>query len=278
MPSSGASASSKACLTNSPDHQRRLHDRLNHPNLRMVRCAWSRVIGPSEALLIPDISIDIFWDESGSLLLCGPETRPRRTARSTNTEVLGLCFESPAVQMIFKIPAREFVDQRVELRDVIGRRTNTLWQKIADQRNALDGQTTLARELLSMTEQENDSERPVARRLRFLLDSATPQSIERIADDLGISSRHLGRLCHRLFGYGPSMLRRLLRVQRLASLARNRPDRSMVQMAIDAGFADQAHMNRECKAVTLNTPREFCDAARTLGQVRFVQDDRWTRP
>jgi AraC-like DNA-binding protein len=46
-------------------------------------------------------------------------------------------------------------------------------------------------------------------------------------------------------GYGPKTLNRILRFQRLLALAA-RSDDSLADLALGAGYADQAHMTAEC--------------------------------
>nr|WP_299724882.1 helix-turn-helix domain-containing protein [Devosia sp.] len=74
------------------------------------------------------------------------------------------------------------------------------------------------------------------------------------ASDITVGERTLPRRSQQHFGYGPKTLERVLRVQRFLRGARDpRPNR-LAAMALNAGYADQAHMNREVKALTTLTP------------------------
>jgi AraC-like DNA-binding protein len=68
-----------------------------------------------------------------------------------------------------------------------------------------------------------------------------------IADSLGLSARQLQRRCRASFGYGPKMLARVLRLQRAVELARR--GRPFAEVSVTAGYADQAHLSREVKAL-----------------------------
>lgn len=46
-------------------------------------------------------------------------------------------------------------------------------------------------------------------------------------------------------GYGPKTLARVLRFQRFVRSADAAPERSLAELALDAGYADQAHLTRE---------------------------------
>ena len=84
---------------------------------------------------------------------------------------------------------------------------------------------------------------------------------EDIADDVGLSPRQLRRRCHAAVGYGPKTLQRVLRfrrfVSRIDALAQNpqSPDGlDLAGLAVQAGYADQAHLTRECGRLAGLTP------------------------
>jgi AraC-like DNA-binding protein len=77
----------------------------------------------------------------------------------------------------------------------------------------------------------------------------------------------LGRL-HRHFtaavGYGPKTLQRVLRLQRVLAQAGRQPlVGRLADIALDAGYADQAHMSREVRALTGRNPRALLDGAQS---------------
>jgi AraC-like DNA-binding protein len=61
---------------------------------------------------------------------------------------------------------------------------------------------------------------------------------------LGIGDRQLRRRFLDAVGYGPKTLERILRFQRFLRLAGADPD--LARLAVEAGYADQAHLTREC--------------------------------
>ena len=66
--------------------------------------------------------------------------------------------------------------------------------------------------------------------------------VETLAGDLGLSERQLRRRFHAGAGYGPKTLQRVLRFRRFLAGA----DRDLARAALDAGYADQSHLTREC--------------------------------
>lgn len=71
--------------------------------------------------------------------------------------------------------------------------------------------------------------------------------VTRMAAELGFSERQLHRRCLPVFGYGPKTLTRILRMRRAVDLARR--GTPFAAAAATAGYADQAHMSREVRAL-----------------------------
>jgi hypothetical protein len=59
------------------------------------------------------------------------------------------------------------------------------------------------------------------------------------------------------FGYGAKTLDRVLRLQRFLALGRAEPDAGLARLAADAGYADQAHLGHDCRALADATPAQL---------------------
>src|SRR4029077_2506822 len=99
---------------------------------------------------------------------------------------------------------------------------------------------------------------PAATRAAVLL--ADPRTrAEDVAADIGLSMRQLRRRCHAVVGYGPKTLQRVLRFRRFvaridAGLLSGQDAHDLAALAAKAGFADQAHLTRECRVLAGLTP------------------------
>ena len=108
----------------------------------------------------------------------------------------------------------------------------------------------------------------VTRAARLLRD---PQArAENVAADVGLSMRQLRRRCHSAVGYGPKTLQRVLRFRRFVSRIDAWPDvLDLAAIAAEAGYADQAHLTRECGKLSGLTPAALA-RQRRLGEPRPV--------
>jgi AraC-like DNA-binding protein len=93
------------------------------------------------------------------------------------------------------------------------------------------------------------------------LRAARPRPVAALADAIGLSERQLHRRCLAAFGYGAKTLDRVLRLQRFLEQGRSAHGRpahgrpgGLAQLAADAGYADQAHLAHDCRALADATP------------------------
>jgi AraC-like DNA-binding protein len=89
-----------------------------------------------------------------------------------------------------------------------------------------------------------------------------------LAERLGVTDRTLHRRVASGVGYGPKVLQRVVRFRRFLALARRCDDAGIARLAHDAGYADQAHLTRECRSLAGLTPRQLMRGS----DVRLVQD------
>ena len=82
-------------------------------------------------------------------------------------------------------------------------------------------------------------------------------SIRRIVQASGYSHRTLISLFRRSVGLTPKQYVRVLRFQRVLETVSVAEKTSLVDVAMEAGYSDQAHFNREFRAFAGVTPTEY---------------------
>lgn len=78
--------------------------------------------------------------------------------------------------------------------------------------------------------------------------------VEQVAADLGWSRKRLARRFHDAIGLHPRAFAGLARFERFATALRAAPDQPLAHAALDAGYADQAHLSREVRRYADLTP------------------------
>jgi AraC-like DNA-binding protein len=91
-----------------------------------------------------------------------------------------------------------------------------------------------------------------------------PVNIDGLANHLALSPSQLRRRCLQSVGTSPKVLHRTLRFQGFLALAQagaiptgRRGADGMAGLAVDVGYADQAHLSRECLRLTGLTPTQL---------------------
>jgi AraC-like DNA-binding protein len=86
-----------------------------------------------------------------------------------------------------------------------------------------------------------------------------PTQIGSLTEDLAISESQLRRRFLAEVGTGPKTLQRTLRFQGYLALAQAATDHGsrVADLAVEVGYADHAHLARECLRLTGLTPREL---------------------
>jgi AraC-like DNA-binding protein len=231
-----------------------------------VRRVWELTVpgasGPGRVL--PDGCMDLVVI-GGRLLVAGPDTGPVAVPRRAGETVLGLRFHPGAGPAVLGPRASELRDTRVPLEAVWGRDGRELEERVAAASPG-DGPAVLQERLLGRlgAAREPRPDPLVAAAVHLLEGHAVlPGRVGGLGDALGLGERQLRRRFHAAVGYGPKTLARVLRFQRLLGLL-DRPRPSLALAAVDAGYADQAHMTTECARLAGLSPAALLAERRPL--------------
>ncbi|WP_038550368.1 helix-turn-helix domain-containing protein [Nocardia nova] len=218
---------------------------------------WRRRVGAGPVTVLPDGCMDLLW-LGGRLVVAGPDTRAQHSAAVPETAVHGIRFAPGTAPALLGVVAPELLDQRVELAQLWpARRVRHLADLVAAAPDPAAGLEEIARRCAEAAGPPD----PVLAQIVRRLDAGAP--VAATADALGLGARRLHRISVSAFGYGPKMLARVLRMRRALDLARS--DIGFADAAALAGYADQAHMTRDIRALTGRSP------GRVIGSPRAAQ-------
>jgi AraC-like DNA-binding protein len=216
-----------------------------------VACLWAQVndLGAERAgLVLPDGCTDLVWEQGRGVYVAGPDTGPVATTMAAGTIVLGVRFRPSAGGPALGIPLSELCDRRVglaDLRPAAARRLSAALDPEVSASRLLDATAALVA--------DGTPDPAVTWAARLLRDPAA--RAEDVAAEVGLSLRQLRRRCQAAVGYGPKTLQRVLRFRRFVSRVDARPDvLDLAAIAAEAGYADQAHLTRECGKLAGLTP------------------------
>jgi AraC-like DNA-binding protein len=225
-----------------------------------LTCLWVAVVPdgePAVSDVLPDACTDLIWQSGHGAYVAGPDTGPAPAPIPGGTVLVGARFGPGAGGAALGIPLAELRDQRVDLADCLPELARRLPADLPPD-SALAAVTRLSARLAT----SGPPDLAVVHGARLL---ASHDSVSALSDVLGLSERQLRRRFDTAVGYGPKTLHRVLRFRGvLAQLSRTGPATDLADLAIQAGYADQAHLTRETTRLAGRPPGAL---ARTFSAV-----------
>ena len=207
-----------------------------------VACLWVRDDDPSAGRVVPDGCADLVWT-GDDLIVAGPSTQPFVPSMAADGVKFGVRFRVGAAGAALGLPARELLNASPSVGEV--------WRddgELADRVGAADGSATRMRVVIDALAEHLHGAAPVDPFVRAAALGLAYPGARVGAVGEGLSDRQLRRRFDAAVGYSPKTLAGILRLQRFLTLARNVPD--LARLALDAGYADQSHLTRECGRLT----------------------------
>jgi AraC-like DNA-binding protein len=217
----------------------------------LLACVW--VSHDAATRVLPDACADVVLS-GGRLLVAGPATSAALAPATPGQIRVGVRFRVGAAGAALGLPAGALRDQGVALEEIWGRDARALEDRVAAASTRKDALLALIGGLARRLPAPEAADHEVRRAALALARPATPgaddaATVAATARAVGLSERQLRRRFERAIGYGPATLTRVLRFQRFLHRA-NAPGAetaSLALLAAEAGYADQAHLARECR-------------------------------
>ncbi|BCJ39249.1 AraC family transcriptional regulator [Actinocatenispora thailandica] len=230
----------------------------------VVRAVWIHRTGPAAYVQrhLPTGGVEIHFPIGGDPALIGPLTGPVVEVIPPHTTVVGVRF-LPGAAPALPAGLDELVDQRPLLAELWGSVADRLVAELAGAGTAEAALRHLEKHLLRERRSTHPADPLIGAAVRTLM-PWRPVHIDGLADHLALSASQLRRRCLRTVGLSPKVLQRTLRFQGFLALAQagaaasgRRGADGIAGLAVDLGYADQAHLSRECVRLTGLTPRQL---------------------
>lgn len=184
-------------------------------------------------------------------------------------ECLELKLSPLGAYTLLGIPSHELTGQVVDLGDLLGRQGDRLIDRLTETA-AWDRRFGPVDEFLARrAERGRQPAAEIDWAWQRLTAAAGLVPIGTLATEVGWSRRHLVAKFREQVGLTPKTVARLLRFERLLRRLRNPGGAGWAQLALECGYYDQAHMNRDFRDFAGTTPTAYL--ARAGVQVTSVQ-------
>lgn len=229
----------------------------------LVACLWVRVVrlegAPSLSPIIPDGCADIMVYDDAPPIVAGPDATTRWASLREGTVIVGIRIRPGTVRSIFGCPAGLVLNSGALLSD-LAHGADGLHQRLLVTGNLLQRHALLEDWVRQAIVRNGTIDHAVVAACRLL--AADPQL------EIGEISRRLNwnvRTAHRQFraacGYGPKHFQRIMRIQKAIRLVHTTAPARLADAAHAAGYADQAHMNRDFREITGFSPGRYFTTA-----------------
>jgi AraC-like DNA-binding protein len=233
-----------------------------HPLARVVRSVWIQQVGaaPYPQRNLPTGGVELHCRIGSVPRLVGPLTHALTDILEPGTTLVGVRFQPGAAAPLLGLPASELADLELGTDDLWGAEAVRLGELLAAAPNPEAALDVLQRYLATRLAATDGPDLLVAEAVRQLM-PWHPGDVSTVTAGLSISESQLRRRCHTAVGLGPKALHRTLRFQGFLALAQQSiatgSGSGLSELAVEAGYADQAHLSRECLRLTGLSPRAF---------------------
>ncbi len=187
----------------------------------------------------------------------GERTEPIVIDEAGYVHLVGIRLRAGGAWPFLGVPLREFSDQVLELEAILGREASELRDRIGEALND-DARLDLTEGWLRQRMRScTPPTRAVSYALGMIQRGADGVRIGRMANEIGISHKHLLREFERCVGLTPKVFARICAFQRVIRSVGQRSEVNWADTAARGGYYDQAHLIREFRAFSGLTPAGY---------------------
>lgn len=241
-----------------------------------VACYWTITREHGEAAdkirVLPDGCMDAIFDLSGGLAPLGVAraANPRPTAFITGVSstpevialpksplIAGIRFKPGGAVPFLDIPASEIAEKSVDLDSVLPNFSQLAISLTGDAETPGEMAQIMDRLLLERLHLLPDTDNMTAFAVSAMTRNNNYQRVDALVQDMGISQKKLERAVKHHAGMTPKRLGRTTRFVSAIRSLHAAPCRPLADLALDLGFTDQAHFNRDFKSMAGLTPTRW---------------------
>lgn len=166
-----------------------------------------------------------------------------------------------AISHFFSIPSTELKNQLVDLKSLLGKHENGLEEKITLAKDLSARVKIVTNFLENRLRKVSPVSFGIFETINYIMKTNGAIDVDALAQRNFLSMRQFERNFKQFSGFSPKMFSRIIRFQN-ALYQKDKSQKTLTQIAVDAGYSDQAHFIRDFKEFSGITPKEyFCRGA-----------------
>ncbi len=225
--------------------------------------------------IVPDGCVEIVFNlgdrfidpDTGALqprdLLAGQMTRPVVALPTGEVDLIGVRFKTGRAGAALRTPMHELKNRLIAGSDVLTG-LDRLVDELANCGRAERLDRLGSALAVCLDDIDTDALQSVDQALSIIATNHGAIAIEALATRVGVTRRHLERQFREFVGLRVKHVARISRIHSALDMLQQQPLMSGAEIAAACGYSDQAHMIRECRELTGQTPRRLKSTERSL--------------
>jgi AraC-like DNA-binding protein len=232
------------------------------PSLQKERCLPNGQVGVvinlgHDSLRVANLSHANQFQSFHGSVLTGAFSQFCVLDTTTMITTISICFKPGGARLFLPMPAAELANQVVDLSCIFGTAALELREQLQAARTNDERVRILERFFLARVAWEHAPHPAVTCALTSFQADNERRSISEVTAQLGLSPKRFISLFEEAVGLTPKVFRRVLRFQEvLQQITRGQPVR-WADLALDAGYFDQAHFIHDFQTFAGLTPRAY---------------------
>lgn len=173
-----------------------------------------------------------------------------------STEFVGVRFNPGMAGLFLRVNPIDLFQQEVKAQDCSQAFVN-IFNRLCECGSTEQVLSKLQASLLELRVDRDGISLPIREALRLISTSNGRIPVSHIAEVVGVSTRTLRRGVTKAVGLSPKVLARILRFRSAMTRMRSQETADLCCIALECGYADQAHMGREFQQFSGSTPTTF---------------------
>jgi len=204
------------------------------------------------------------WEKQPKAIVAGQITRPLTLLPTGRVGMLGIRFWPHGIASLLDGSASELTDQRSEIAVISSAITQL--EELVINASSIEERVRTCESFLKKLLLVQATDQVVDRAVKAIVNSNGNVMVRQLAKELNTTERQLQRKFRSQVGLSPRQLSRAFRFHRIIELLEEPPHPTWAQLALDCGFFDQAHLNRDFRQFTGQSPSAYIKQTSPIAQ------------
>lgn len=241
-----------------------------------VECLWSQIgVAPYRRdKILPTATIELMINLGAPHRVVDPDDHARFqlhqdgwiagmqnsflvTEAVAETEMVGVRFRPGGAYPFFDFPIAELSDQVTAMDCIWGRLVHEVQERLYEIADVPTRLRLLEQVLCQRLTSDVQDWLPIQAAVATLHRSDRPLTVRALSDQIGMSHKHLITQFGKIVGLSPKGLQRILRFNKFLHAIDPTQPINWAALALDHGFYDQAHLNKEFRAFAGMNPTTY---------------------